>query len=327
MTIEKENAPGGRPEAPNNADNQTEPSHNNISQARSPPNSNESPSTTLNGAGAIEPATPGQVERFAALLVGHGNASGTHGIPTWDEDKGKWAIKSTARTLKEGATLAYYAQHLAGTRPLGIVLTRADLTCSWGCGDIDDYDLDTLALVAKIEQLRYPLIPVRSKSGGIHLFLFLREPEPAAAVQARLRDMMASLGHAGAEVFPKQVQLVHERDKGNWIVIPYFGGDFGGKLKMQAGLKRAGGEMTLGEFLRAAEAARTATAEIKVKAPRARSSVDHDAAAEQAHAAKELARWAEMVRTAPDGTADTTLNKACFAMGTMVARGWIPVRM
>src|SRR5208282_5058736 len=73
-----------------------------------------------------------------------------------------------------------------------------------------------------------------------------------------------SLGHAGAEVFPKQVALVHERDQGNWLVMPYFGGDFDGKLQMQFGLKKSGGEMTLGEFLRAAEAARTSTAEVRV---------------------------------------------------------------
>ncbi len=211
---------------------------------------------------------------MAALFAGNQDAHGTHGIPTWDESKNKWAIKSTAftvsaRTVRSNdmgycVTSAHWAAHLAGTRPLGIVPIRADNTCVFGVGDIDEYDLDALALVARIEQLKYPLVPCRSKSGGLHLFLFLREPEPAAAVQACVRDMMASLGHASAEVFPKQTALVHERDQGNWMVMPYFGGDFEGKLQMQFGLKKGGGDMTLGEFLRAAEAARTSTAEVRI---------------------------------------------------------------
>lgn len=201
---------------------------------------------------------------MSALFAGNQEAFGTHGLPDWDEDKSKWGIKGTAKTWRGPTTAAMWADHLSGRKPLGVVPIRADSTCWWGCGDIDDYDIDAIALIVRIEQLGYPLVPCRSKSGGLHLFLFLREPESAAAVQACVRDMMASLGHATAEVFPKQVALVHERDQGNWMVMPYYGGDFDGRLQMQYGLKRAGGEMTLGEFLRAAEAARTTTASVRI---------------------------------------------------------------
>jgi hypothetical protein len=82
----------------------------------------------------------------------------------------------------------------------------------------------------------------------------------------------ASLGHGGAEIFPKQSELRTERgDQPNWIVMPYFGalgspgaGTYGGKLREQWGLKRGGAEMTLGEFVRAAVAARCALRDVRV---------------------------------------------------------------
>lgn len=167
----------------------------------------------------------------------------------------------------------HWQAHLDGVRPLGVVPVRLEgeqTLCRWGCGDVDDYATDVVALAARVQQMGYPLVPCRSKSGGLHLFLFLREWEDPAAVQAVLRDMMASLGHAGAEIFPKQSHLVDERDKGSWIVMPYFGSDYDGRLTHQRGVKTSGSDMTVEEFLAAAEAARTTTAEIRVRrAPRA----------------------------------------------------------
>ena len=207
-----------------------------------------------------------------------------------------------------------WQQHLDGERPLGVVPVRLDVErtlCRWGCGDVDDYGADVVALVNLVARMGYPLVPCRSKSGGLHLFLFLREWEDPAAVQTVLRDMMASLGYADAEVFPKQTRLVDERDKGSWIVMPYFGGDFDGRLSMQRGVRPGGGDMTAEEFLDAAEAARTRTGEIKIVKPRRKRSPrpEADADAEdgigQAYAKAKLRDRAAAVRAAPDGTANT----------------------
>jgi hypothetical protein len=108
-----------------------------------------------------------------------------------------------------------------------------------------------------VERLRLPLVPCRSKSGGLHLFLFLSREASAEVVQGALRDMAAQLGHAGAEVFPKQTRLMSERgDAGNWMVMPYYGDTYGGRLREQVGLKKTGSEMDLEEFLRFAERSR-----------------------------------------------------------------------
>lgn len=188
------------------------------------------------------------------LFGGHAGVHGTHGAPELDINGLKWAIKSTARTLREPPTLEMWQQHLDGERPLGIVPIREDNTCLWGSIDVDQYDISLVELVSKVYKSKMPVLPARSKSGGLHLFSFYKEPVDCAVSQAMQRDMAATLGLAGSEIFPKQTKVLTERgDMGNWMVMPYFGGDFDGKLQRQVGLKKTGAEMTASEFLAEAE--------------------------------------------------------------------------
>jgi hypothetical protein len=191
-------------------------------------------------------------ERMMRLFDGYSRASGTHGMPELDPNGLKWGIKSTAKTLTKGPTLEMWKQHLAGERPLGVVPTRDDSTCLWGSIDVDKYDIDLSELIKRSEAAKLPLVPCKSKSGGLHLFLFTSEPVPAAVMQTTLRSMAATLGFCDSEIFPKQTKI-GDGDSGNWMIMPYFGDDFGGRLKMQRGLKKTGAEQTLGEFLNFAE--------------------------------------------------------------------------
>lgn len=195
------------------------------------------------------------------LFGGHGSAHGTHGVPEKKPGSVKWEIKSTAETRRGPVTEEMWQDHLDGKLPVGIIPIREDSTCSWGSIDVDEYgdgDQDwggsLLELVARIEKAKLPLVPCRSKSGGLHLFIFTKEPQPAGAFQAVLRDVAASLGLAGCEIFPKQSQVLTERgDVGNWMVMPYYGDTYGGKIREQVGVKRTGAEQTVEEFLKMAE--------------------------------------------------------------------------
>jgi hypothetical protein len=192
-------------------------------------------------------------ERFHELFRGFEGAHGTHGDPPVREPSGKWPIKPVARTVKEPVTVELVERHLSGDYPLGIVPVRSDGSASWGSIDIDEYGPDVFQVVAAVEAARLPLIPVRSKSGGVHLFSFLAEPRPAAELRPWLERVAEAIGHKGAEVFPKQDT---PRDAGSWILLPYFGSTYGGKLQTQVGLKKGGGSMSLTEFLMKAEKAR-----------------------------------------------------------------------
>lgn len=196
-------------------------------------------------------------QRMMALFSGNDTHHGTHGIPRLDPEGIKWTIRSTAKTLRTPPTLALWEDHLAGGKPLGVVAITTNNDCTWGSIDVDEYDIDATKVIEKIDAAKLPLVPCRSKSGGLHLFMFTTEPVEAAVMQSTLREIAASMGFGESEIFPKQTKLFTERgDQGSWMVMPYYGGDFGGKLKMQYGLKKTGAEMTIDEFIKACEKSR-----------------------------------------------------------------------
>jgi len=86
-------------------------------------------------------ASTENVARLAALFAGYMGAHGTHGEPYQEPGKAKWEIKgSGAKTLKQPVTLELWQQHVAGTRPLGIVLVNEKGLCSCASIDVDVYD-------------------------------------------------------------------------------------------------------------------------------------------------------------------------------------------
>jgi len=174
-----------------------------------------------------------QLEKFRAIFSGLDIAYGTYVIKS-ERGDGKQAGKATV--VRKPPTEDLWIKHLDGVEPsLGVIPIRADNSCIWGCIDIDQYPLDHLGLVQRIAALKLPLVVCRSKSGGAHVFLFVREPIPAADMQHYLQTSAALLGEAGREIFPKQAEILVERgDTGNFLNLPYFAGDNGTRYAFNA---------------------------------------------------------------------------------------------
>ena len=166
------------------------------------------------------------ISRFKTIFSGLDIAYGTYVI---DKERADGKQNGQARVIRKPPTDDLWEQHLKGIEPsLGIIPIRADNTCVWGCIDIDTYPLDHKALIKKIRRLELPLILFRSKSGGAHVFLFSKEPISASSMQHQLRLYAAYLGHSGAEIFPKQTEILVDRgDTGNFLNLPFFGGNNG----------------------------------------------------------------------------------------------------
>ena len=147
-----------------------------------------------------------------------------HGRFTLDGGR-KRGVKATgrARTSVGGAQPSDYQRHLDGVGPgIGILpLLDDSRTVYFGAIDIDDYDVDIAAVERDLSQL--PVVLTRSKSGGIHIWLFCAEPIPATLVRKKLSEWAAALGCEGCEIFPKQEKRESEADVGNWINLPYYG--------------------------------------------------------------------------------------------------------
>lgn len=190
---------------------------------------------------------PELAERLLELFRGNESAHGRYLLSDAPPTDGKkWTGRAT--TEGTGPSVAAWQSHLAGKVGLGVTPVTADGHCRWGAIDVDAYDLDLPGVAAKIGRSHLPLIPVRTKSGGLHLLLFLRDFTPASTVRKVLREWAIVLGWPTAEVFPKQDAAVDTNSCGSWLNMPYAGGEF----SMRYGLGPDGAALTVEEFLRLA---------------------------------------------------------------------------
>lgn len=194
---------------------------------------------------------------FARLFDGLRRSFGRYVVPAGAKaTRGKLHDRSWARTVHGELSLDQFDEHLKGTAGLGVVPIRDDATCVFGAIDLDPHDeagnyiaMDLKAMVIALKKLKLPVVLCRTKSGGAHLYLFLKEPIAAEIVRGKLMEWAVALGDPDAEVFPKQARLASERDDGSWINLPYFGG----RKSTRYAVKADGSAMTVEEFIKVAD--------------------------------------------------------------------------
>jgi hypothetical protein len=185
---------------------------------------------------------------------------------SFQECYGNYIIKNSGEVNKKGIKItgkAYtirkhltddlqniiWKKHLLGEEGLGLAPILVDSTSYWGAIDIDDYNLNHLELIQKITALQLPLIPIASKSGGLHLYLFLEEATTALKIREVLQEYAAALGYSTAEIFPKQTKVFTEKgDAANWINMPYFNG-YNKDQKQRYALNAKATALNLEEFI------------------------------------------------------------------------------
>ena len=126
----------------------------------------------------------------------------------------------------------------------------------FGAIDIDpDYKNFNLRKYLKnIVEKKLPIIPVKSKSGGLHLYVFLKEKTKATVIRNFLDKLLFILElESNTEIFPKQTELGQTEDgipiNGNFINLPYYN-----KTERVAVNPHDGVEFTLEQFLKVVDA-------------------------------------------------------------------------
>jgi hypothetical protein len=165
-----------------------------------------------------------RVKKFKSIFYGLDRAYGQYKS---DGQLVNGKAGGKAFILKKPVTDQLWIDHIEGKDPsLGIIPIRDNSTCTWGCIDIDTYPLDHKKILRKIRDLDLPLVMCRSKSGGAHVFIFLKEPVQAKLIRDKLQEWAGELGYANCEIFPKQIEIQADRgDTGNFLNLPYHGGD------------------------------------------------------------------------------------------------------
>lgn len=193
------------------------------------------------------------LERFKALFSGLERAHGEWKQDEDNLDKDKVKKGGKARTVAEPVTDEHWQNHIAGKVSLGIIPIRDDGTVLWACLDIDAYEQNVYRrAIDFVKEHSLPFVVCRSKSGGAHVFVFFSEPVKALSAQRKLTAMSKAMGHAGCEVFPKQIEL--EKDQyGNWLNLPYFDAEYSNK---RVAYDDDGNQLSIEKFVELAESRR-----------------------------------------------------------------------
>ena len=132
-----------------------------------------------------------QAKKLLAVFAGAKNAHGTTSVGRVGRN-GKADSKS--KIIREPLTEKLVQDHIDGKQGVGAIPINEDNACRFGAIDIDVYDLNQKELQDRIQKLKLPLLQCRSKSGGAHLYLFLKEWEQASVAREYLTEMAIMLG-------------------------------------------------------------------------------------------------------------------------------------
>lgn len=206
------------------------------------------------------------LQRFMALFAGSDRGYGTYEVKRVSA-RGKH--EGSAVTHKGHVTPDHYERHLNKQVGFGVVPIRDDSTCVFAALDVDDYTNKYVSLVESVKANNLPLVPTLSKSGGLHLWLFFKEPVPCDVVRKKLSELSDALGVSGCEVFPKQDVINGTDEVGNWINLPYFGGALGPQESERLFVDPRSGDKVaeLEVFLKVAEALRITQDQLEALSP------------------------------------------------------------
>ena len=194
-------------------------------------------------------------DKYIQIFNGYRGAYGVANIKNAyvDPDSGKLRLKpGDYRWNYQELTDQVYFDHLNGKKSIGIQPCNEDGETKFGLIDIDpsNYEnFDKKFIIDKIQEYKLPLIPILSKSKGIHLYIFMKEFIDAAALKAFLTNLLPLFKlKPDTEIFPKQTQLTRDLESGGvrpgqFINLPYFN-----KLERRA-LNIDGTEFTFDHFI------------------------------------------------------------------------------
>jgi hypothetical protein len=205
-----------------------------------------------------------QLADFMDLFSGNIHNYGQHEYnfkPDSVKEEGKsWTVPNKLLTQDQ------YKAHLSGGTGLGIIPVDDKGDVKFGVIDIDVYDSDFTPYINAIESNNLPLIPFKSKSGGLHLYMFMQQRANAKTVIDLLNKQIMVLGldlyikhklNRIIEVFPKQAKQEAGK-QGSWINLPYYNV----AQTRQVAIK-GGKELTLDAALSYAKSKRVALADVR----------------------------------------------------------------
>lgn len=165
-------------------------------------------------------------QSFLLLFKGKVNSYVKNELPKENVENGV-KIKTKITNNEGKVDTELILRHLSGDFGVGICPVTSEGKCYFAVIDIDYYEPKIQRVLDLISEYQLPLLPFRSKSGGLHLYIFLSKAVSAKKIREVLSKLiiMFSLeelyGKGKVELFPKQ-DTVKENGFGSAITLPYF---------------------------------------------------------------------------------------------------------
>lgn len=170
--------------------------------------------------------------KFAEIFKGLKRNYGCAKLDQSHIDPSTGKIKPIYEWTGRSITDQDYLDHLNGIKSIGIQPCDDNGMAQFGAIDIDDKQHSYVNFPYKkyldiIQEYKLPLIPVKSKSGGLHLYLFLKQPAKAVFIRNFLDKLLLCLKlPPNVEIYPKQTELGKDSEgvdiNGNFINLPYY---------------------------------------------------------------------------------------------------------
>ena len=163
-------------------------------------------------------------QRFSQLFKGKSNTYVRNELPKTKPTEGE-KIKTKITNNEGKVDKDLLIHHLDGDFGVGICPVNAEGKCYFGVLDIDYYKPKIKRVLRFIKEYQLPLLPFRSKSGGLHIYLMLTKAVSAKTMREVLNNIMYYFsldmiyGKGKVEVFPKQEKA---EGFGSSVTLPYF---------------------------------------------------------------------------------------------------------
>lgn len=163
-------------------------------------------------------------QRFALLFKGKTNTYVRNELPKEKPEAGQ-KIKTKITNNEGTVDKELLTSHLEGEFGVGICPVNAEGKCYFGVLDIDYYKAKIKKVLYFIREYQPPLLPFRSKSGGLHVYLMLSKAVSAKTMREALAEISyyfsleTMYGRSKVEIFPKQEKA---EGFGSAITLPYF---------------------------------------------------------------------------------------------------------
>ena len=204
------------------------------------------------------------IKYFDGYRDAYGLADFEHQEAKVDPESGK--KKPVYRWNYEPLTEEVYQSHLEGKISIGIQPCNENSEARLGVIDVDPNDYDDFNkkfFIDVIQDYNLPLIPIESKSGGLHLCLFMDSFINAKDVVAFLTNLLPLFKlKPNYEIFPKQTELTRHEETGKlkpgqFINLPYYG-------DKRHALNEDGTPFKIDEFLQVVEANLVSKDQLKI---------------------------------------------------------------